>query len=129
MQLAALRWGPRPLTPTPPQPLYFSRCWCLNFRGRVKQASVKNFQLVRGGDPAERVVLQFGKVERDTYICDFNPTGRIKWNESVNKWMDGWMDGWMDVTSNPIPPTLPTHPAATCSGDGLPGLLHRAVHL
>ncbi|GAB4814369.1 hypothetical protein N2152v2_001415 [Parachlorella kessleri] len=50
------------------------RCWCLNFRGRVKQASVKNFQLVRGGDPAEKVVLQFGKVERDIYILDFNPT-------------------------------------------------------
>lgn len=25
------------------------RCWCLNFRGRVKLASVKNFQ-VRCGD-------------------------------------------------------------------------------
>ena len=25
------------------------RCWCLNFKGRVKLASVKNFQLVQAG--------------------------------------------------------------------------------
>ncbi|KAI3428445.1 hypothetical protein D9Q98_007272 [Chlorella vulgaris] len=50
------------------------RCWCLNFRGRVKLASVKNFQLVRGNDPAERVVMQFGKAEQDAFILDFNPT-------------------------------------------------------
>lgn len=49
------------------------RCWCLNFRGRVKLASVKNFQLVRASDPAERVVLQFGKAEQDAFILDFNP--------------------------------------------------------
>lgn len=29
------------------------RCWCLNFRGRVKLASVKNFQ-VRGGGRGQR---------------------------------------------------------------------------
>lgn len=50
------------------------RCWCLNFRGRVKLASVKNFQLVRADDPAERVVMQFGKAEQDAFILDFNPT-------------------------------------------------------
>ncbi|EFN55415.1 hypothetical protein CHLNCDRAFT_58003 [Chlorella variabilis] len=50
------------------------RCWCLNFRGRVKLASVKNFQLVRGDDPGERVVMQFGKAEQDAFILDFNPT-------------------------------------------------------
>jgi hypothetical protein len=43
------------------------------FRGRVKLASVKNFQLVRAGDPTERVVLQFGKAEQDAFILDFNP--------------------------------------------------------
>eukprot|EP00887_Chlorella_sp_A99_P004980 scaffold4.g4980.t1 len=74
------------------------RCWCLNFRGRVKLASVKNFQawrfgagpppddallrssavsalaLVREDDEAERVVMQFGKVDTDAYILDFKPT-------------------------------------------------------
>lgn len=50
------------------------RCWCLNFRGRVKLASVKNFQLVRSCDPDEKVIMQFGKVERDAFILDFNPT-------------------------------------------------------
>jgi len=52
-------------------------CWCLNFRGRVKLASVKNFQLVEGGagqgmdDP---VVMQFGKVDENVFVLDFNPT-------------------------------------------------------
>ncbi|KAL4428496.1 hypothetical protein ABPG75_002585 [Micractinium tetrahymenae] len=50
------------------------RCWCLNFRGRVKLASVKNFQLVRADDETERVVMQFGKAEQDAFILDFNPT-------------------------------------------------------
>ncbi|CAI5512591.1 unnamed protein product [Closterium sp. Naga37s-1] len=27
------------------------QCWCLNFRGRVTVASVKNFQLIEGGGP------------------------------------------------------------------------------
>jgi hypothetical protein len=30
-------------------------------------------QLVRAGDPTERVVLQFGKAEQDAFILDFNP--------------------------------------------------------
>ncbi|GAB4814491.1 hypothetical protein N2152v2_001537 [Parachlorella kessleri] len=50
------------------------RCWCLNFRGRVKMASVKNLQLSRVGDDAAAVVVQFGKLERDAYILDFDPT-------------------------------------------------------
>lgn len=36
--------------------------YCLNFKGRVTEASVKNFQLVTDEDP-ENVILQFGKVE------------------------------------------------------------------
>ena len=35
--------------------------YCLNFNGRVTQASVKNFQLVTQADP-DYVILQFGKV-------------------------------------------------------------------
>ena len=120
------------------------RCWCLNFRGRVKLASVKNFQLVaspppgeisapppppppprrlrhraarreedgggeegdaappaaggawaraaaalrrapppppppspprrRRRDPPRRVLVQFGKVDADEYVLDFDPT-------------------------------------------------------
>lgn len=48
------------------------QCWCLNFGGRVKEASVKNFQLMHVGD--EAVAMQFGKVSKDTFILDFNPT-------------------------------------------------------
>jgi hypothetical protein len=49
------------------------RCWCLNFRGRVKLASVKNFQLVLADDGDARVVMQFGKVDKDAFVLDFNP--------------------------------------------------------
>ncbi|XP_078440332.1 tubby-like F-box protein 3 [Wolffia australiana] len=45
------------------------QCWCLNFRGRVTVASVKNFQLV--GPDKEKVVLQFGKVGKDTFTMDY----------------------------------------------------------
>lgn len=38
------------------------KCWCLNFRGRVKLASVKNFQLMSRNDANGRIVMQFGKV-------------------------------------------------------------------
>jgi hypothetical protein len=34
------------------------RCWCLNFRGRVKLASVKNFQLIAATDPSKTIVMQ-----------------------------------------------------------------------
>lgn len=34
------------------------RCWCLNFRGRVKLASVKNFQLIKADDPSKTIVMQ-----------------------------------------------------------------------
>nr|GMC78554.1 60S ribosomal protein L3 [Ipomoea batatas] len=53
------------------------QCWCLNFRGRVTVASVKNFQLIAATQPAanapttsqppsqpdhDKVILQFGKL-------------------------------------------------------------------
>eukprot|EP00891_Asterochloris_glomerata_P009397 jgi/Astpho2/9397/e_gw1.00145.138.1_t len=47
------------------------RCWCLNFRGRVKLASVKNFQLVQTQGASETVIMQFGKVEGDTFVLDY----------------------------------------------------------
>jgi tubby-related protein 1 len=42
----------------------------LNFKGRVKTPSVKNFQLTHI-DSSEEVVLQFGKVNSDSFHLDF----------------------------------------------------------
>jgi len=43
----------------------------LDFNGRVKKASVKNFQMYIKDDPNEEIVLQFGKISDDKYILDF----------------------------------------------------------
>ncbi|KAL1557797.1 Tubby-like F-box protein 8 [Salvia divinorum] len=59
------------------------QCWCLNFRGRVTVASVKNFQLVASAQPPaassatttpsdqDKVILQFGKVGKDLFTMDY----------------------------------------------------------
>ncbi|KAK9270032.1 hypothetical protein L1049_025605 [Liquidambar formosana] len=55
------------------------QCWCLNFKGRVTVASVKNFQLVAAADPCqnvsaaeqEKVILQFGKIGKDIFTMDY----------------------------------------------------------
>ena len=48
------------------------QCWCLNFKGRVTVASVKNFQLVAAVEPEqERVILQFGKIGKDIFTMDY----------------------------------------------------------
>ncbi|GMP44957.1 hypothetical protein CsSME_00013665 [Camellia sinensis var. sinensis] len=55
------------------------QCWCLNFKGRVTVASVKNFQLVAAVEahqnvPAaeqEKVILQFGKIGKDIFTMDY----------------------------------------------------------
>uniref|UniRef100_A0A2P2KLW2 Tubby-like F-box protein n=3 Tax=Rhizophora mucronata TaxID=61149 RepID=A0A2P2KLW2_RHIMU len=55
------------------------QCWCLNFKGRVTVASVKNFQLVAAIEPSdnvpaveqERVILQFGKIGKDIFTMDY----------------------------------------------------------
>uniref|UniRef100_J3MNW2 Tubby-like F-box protein n=1 Tax=Oryza brachyantha TaxID=4533 RepID=J3MNW2_ORYBR len=53
------------------------QCWCLNFHGRVTVASVKNFQLVASDESGptnqehEDVILQFGKVGKDTFTMDY----------------------------------------------------------
>jgi tubby and related proteins len=44
--------------------------YCLNFRGRVTQASVKNFQLIAEDDP-DRVIVQFGRVGANTFTLDY----------------------------------------------------------
>ncbi|KAI9088621.1 hypothetical protein K1719_029735 [Acacia pycnantha] len=55
------------------------QCWCLNFKGRVTVASVKNFQLVAAAEPQQnvsateqdRVILQFGKIGKDIFTMDY----------------------------------------------------------
>lgn len=55
------------------------QCWCLNFKGRVTVASVKNFQLVAAVSPShnvsaaeqEKVILQFGKIGKDIFTMDY----------------------------------------------------------
>ncbi|CAN8288616.1 unnamed protein product [Cochlearia groenlandica] len=60
------------------------QCWCLNFKGRVTVASVKNFQLVAAAaetgknmnnniteEEQERVILQFGKIGKDIFTMDY----------------------------------------------------------
>uniref|UniRef100_A0A5B7APB8 Tubby-like F-box protein n=1 Tax=Davidia involucrata TaxID=16924 RepID=A0A5B7APB8_DAVIN len=63
------------------------QCWCLNFRGRVTVASVKNFQLIAATQPAtgapptsqpsqpqpehDKIILQFGKVGKDIFTMDY----------------------------------------------------------
>uniref|UniRef100_A0A7N0VJX1 Tubby C-terminal domain-containing protein n=1 Tax=Kalanchoe fedtschenkoi TaxID=63787 RepID=A0A7N0VJX1_KALFE len=56
------------------------QCWCLNFKGRVTVASVKNFQLAAAVEPSEnvsadeqeRVILQFGKIGKDIFTMDYS---------------------------------------------------------
>ncbi|KAL3814450.1 hypothetical protein ACJIZ3_015718 [Penstemon smallii] len=58
------------------------QCWCLNFRGRVTVASVKNFQLIASTQPGpttsqpgpsdhDKIILQFGKVGKDMFTMDY----------------------------------------------------------
>ncbi|KAI7745346.1 hypothetical protein M8C21_027958 [Ambrosia artemisiifolia] len=68
------------------------QCWCLNFKGRVTIASVKNFQLIATQQPPpvapppapsaagtsqpaqpehDKVILQFGKVGKDMFTMDY----------------------------------------------------------
>ena len=52
---------------------------CLNFKGRVTVASVKNFQLVAAAEnhqnvplaEQEKVILQFGKIGKDIFTMDY----------------------------------------------------------
>jgi len=46
------------------------QAYCLNFHGRVKLASVKNFQLV-SDENKDHIILQFGKVGKDTFTMDY----------------------------------------------------------
>jgi tubby-related protein 1 len=45
-------------------------CYCLNFYGRVKKASAKNFQIIYPDDP-DNIIFQHGKVSKDEFNLDF----------------------------------------------------------
>ena len=47
------------------------QAYCLNFDGRVTDASVKNFQLADSRDETEATLLQFGKVGKDAFTMDY----------------------------------------------------------
>lgn len=55
------------------------QCWCLNFKGRVTVASVKNFQLGPfvedfynvSNEEKDKVILQFGKIGQDIFTMDY----------------------------------------------------------
>ena len=63
----------------PPQ--YENGCYRLHFNGRVREASVKNFQMIRREEAGtsrsrslsyyDEITLQFGKVGKDRFHCDF----------------------------------------------------------
>ncbi|XP_055973762.1 tubby-related protein 3 [Sorex fumeus] len=48
-----------------------TQSYVLNFRGRVTQASVKNFQIVHENEPSY-IVMQFGRVAEDEFTLDYN---------------------------------------------------------
>lgn len=54
-----------------------SMSFMLNFHGRVKLSSKKNFQLVSGDihskEGEEEIIMQFGKVEKGVFSLDYNP--------------------------------------------------------
>lgn len=52
-----------------------SSSFMLNFHGRVKMSSKKNFQLVSADTQSkeEEVIMQFGKVEKGIFSLDYNP--------------------------------------------------------
>lgn len=71
-------------------PTFLNDCYRLNFRGRVREPSVKNFQLVHSSRgiselednvgnlrevdyDAHEIQLQFGKVSDETFHLDFRP--------------------------------------------------------
>ncbi|XP_057803922.1 tubby-like F-box protein 8 isoform X1 [Salvia miltiorrhiza] len=78
---------PRPLVLKNKSPRWHEQlqCWCLNFRGRVTVASVKNFQLIVATQPSpsapassqpaqsdhDKIILQFGKVGKDIFTMDY----------------------------------------------------------
>ena len=45
-------------------------CYCLNFYGRVKKASAKNFQVIVKGEE-EDILLQHGKVSKNVFNIDY----------------------------------------------------------
>eukprot|EP00937_MAST-01D_sp_MAST-1D-sp2_P006740 g6740.t1 len=46
--------------------------WTMDFKGRVKLASKKNFQLINSDEP-DKVLMLFGKVTKNRFTLDFRP--------------------------------------------------------
>lgn len=72
-------WDPLTLRNKAPRWHEQLQCWCLNFRGRVTVASIKNFQLVAASEPHQNIpaaehntiILQFGKIGKDIFTMDY----------------------------------------------------------
>ncbi|KAH9620700.1 hypothetical protein KSS87_004083 [Heliosperma pusillum] len=80
------------------------QCWCLNFRGRVTVASVKNFQLVAAVEPhhdipaseQEKVILQFGKIGKDIFTMDYRGQNSIP--QTPCSWNPYWASAVREVS-------------------------------
>ena len=72
-------------------PAFDGKYYRLEFGGRVKLASIKNFQLIRqqGASNSAEVVVQFGKVSSDDFHCDFRAPFSRKWNVCLLRSRDG----------------------------------------
>ncbi|CAK70865.1 unnamed protein product (macronuclear) [Paramecium tetraurelia] len=51
--------------------IHNNKLYTLDFFGRVKKASVKNFQLVLKGEERDLIYVQFGKIDKDQFHLDF----------------------------------------------------------
>eukprot|EP00668_Euglena_longa_P016043 GGOE01020242.1.p1 GENE.GGOE01020242.1~~GGOE01020242.1.p1 ORF type:complete len:422 (+),score=125.10 GGOE01020242.1:165-1268(+) len=67
--LAGDRIGTIPMRSAEPEWVPEKNTFVLDFNGRVKRSSVKNFQLKEDGKPP--ILMQFGKVSKDEFIVDF----------------------------------------------------------
>ena len=67
--------------------------YILDFRGRVTQASIRNFQAVRA-EKEDEIVIQFGKVGDNSYTMDFtNPFSAFQVRlRSCIPWIPGTVD-------------------------------------
>ena len=70
------------------------KCWCLNFRGRVKFASVKNFQLVDAANPDAIVMQVTTALSIATPLCSMQPR---RGTELVGNHCDSWskLSSWL----------------------------------
>ncbi|KAE8721605.1 Tubby-like F-box protein 2 [Hibiscus syriacus] len=97
------------------------QCWCLNFRGRVTVASVKNFQLVAAVEPAHNVSPENQEKERKyTTVIHHRATVfntlRAQHKENSHRMLLVLVTTGLEYRSN-------RSNAARCSSDPSPSLL------